>query len=85
MAAEFLEHAGEEQGHADHIAARIVQLGGAPDFDPQGLHARSHSEYVAGENLMDIIREDLVAERIAIDSYSEMIRYIRRRKSTPTT
>ena len=63
VAAEFLEHAGEEQGHADQIAARIVQLGGEPDFSPQGLHARSHSEYVAGENLMDMIREDLVAER----------------------
>jgi bacterioferritin len=83
VAAEFLEHAGEEQAHADQIAARIVQLGGAPDFDPQGLHARSHSEYVAGENLTDMIREDLVAERVAIDSYGEMIRYIG--DSDPTT
>ena len=85
VAAEFLAHAGEEQGHADQIAARIVQLGGAPDFDPQGLHARSHSEYVAGENLMEMIREDLVAERVAIDSYSEMIRYIGDSDSTTRT
>ena len=83
VAAEFLEHASEEQAHADLIAARIVQLGGAPDFDPQGLHTRSHSEYVAGESLIDMIREDLVAERIAIDSYGEMIRYIG--NSDPTT
>ena len=85
VAAEFLAHAGEEQGHADQIAARIVQLGGAPDFNPQGLHARSHSEYVAGENLMEMIREDLVAERVAIDSYSEMIRYIGDSDSTTRT
>ena len=83
VAAEFLEHAAEEQGHADQIAARIVQLGGAPDFDPKGLTGRSHSEYVAGESLMDMIREDLVAERIAIDTYGEMIRYIG--NSDPTT
>ena len=83
VAAELLAHAGEEQGHADQIAARIVQLGGAPDFDPQGLHARSQSEYVGGVNLMGMIREDLVAERIAIDSYSQMIRYIG--DSDPTT
>ena len=85
VAAEFLAHASEEQGHADQIAARIVQLGGAPDFDPQGLHARSHSEYVAGANLMGMIREDLVAERIAIDSYSEIIRYIGDSDSTTRT
>ena len=76
VAAEFLEHANEEQGHADLIAARITQLGGSPDFDPQGLHARSHTEYVEGGNLGDMIREDLVAERIGIESYGEMIRYI---------
>ena len=63
VAAEFLEHANEEQGHADQIAARIVQLGGEPDLNPEGLHARSHSEYVDGENLLDMISEDLVAER----------------------
>jgi len=75
VAAEFLEHAGEEQEHADRIAERIVQLGGAPDFAPDSLSARSHSEYVEGNSLIDMIREDLAAERIAIDSYREMIRY----------
>jgi bacterioferritin len=76
VAAEFLEHAGEEQGHADQLAARIAQLGGAPDFAPQGLHLRAHSAYVEGTSLVDMIKEDLIAERIAIESYSEMIRYI---------
>jgi bacterioferritin len=61
--------------HADSIAHRIVQLKGEPDFNPQGLLSRSHAEYVEGENLTDMIREDLVAERIAIDSYREMIAY----------
>ncbi len=75
VADEFLEHALEEQGHADEIAERITQLGGEPDFDPQGLTTRSHSEYVAGDTLLDMIREDLVAERVAIESYTEMIRY----------
>lgn len=83
VAAEFLEHADEEQGHAAQIAARIRQLGGAPDFSPNGLQARSHSEYVEGESLMEMIKENLVAERIAIESYSEMIRYIG--DSDPTT
>lgn len=73
---EFLEHAQEEQEHADRIAARIVQLGGKPDFSPQGLSDRSHSEYVEGNSLEEMIREDLVAERIAIETYGEMIRYI---------
>lgn len=76
VAAEFLVHANEEQQHADQIAARIVQLRGEPDFNPEGLTLRSHAEYVEGENLIDMIKEDLVAERIAIDSYGEMIRYI---------
>ncbi len=76
VAAEFHQHALEEQGHADQIAARIVQLGGAPDFAPDGLTSRSHAEYVAGENLTDMIQANLVAERIAIDSYGEMIRYL---------
>jgi bacterioferritin len=76
IAQEFLEHANEEQGHADQIAARIVQLGGAPNFSPDGLSTRSHAEYVEGENLIDMIKEDLVAERIAIDSYREMINYM---------
>jgi len=76
VAAEFLVHANEEQGHADLIAARIVQLKGEPDFNPEGLATRSHAEYVEGENLIDMIKEDLVAERIAIDSYGEMITYV---------
>jgi len=75
VANEFLAHANEEQGHADRIADRITQLGGAPDFNPQGLVTRSHSEYVEGTNLTDMIRENLVAERIAIESYTEIIRY----------
>ena len=74
--AEFLQHAAEEQAHADQIASRIVQLGGEPNFSPEGILSRSHSEYAEGETLLDMIREDLVAERIAIDSYAEMIRWI---------
>lgn len=73
---EFLEHADEEQEHADEIAERITQLDGEPDLNPEGLVDRSHSEYVEGTTLVDMIREDLVAERIAIDSYSEIIRYL---------
>lgn len=73
---EFLEHANEEQEHADRIAARIVQLGGAPNFSPEGLTMRSHAEYVEGETLKDMIQEDLIAERIAIESYREMVLYI---------
>ncbi len=73
--AEFLEHAGEEQEHADRIAERIMQLGGAPNFSPEGMTSRSHSEYAEGETLRDMIEEDLVAERIAIDSYKEMAAY----------
>src|SRR4051812_47950003 len=73
---EFLEHANEEQAHADLIAQRITQLGGAPDLNPDGLLSRSHSEYVEGTTLGDMIREDLVAERVAIDSYNEIIRYL---------
>jgi bacterioferritin len=76
IAAEFLQHANEEQGHADQIAGRIVQLGGSPNFSPEGLLTRSHSEYVEGQTLLDMIKEDLVAERVAIDSYTEMIRYV---------
>ena len=75
VAAEFLEHANDEQGHADQIAQRIVQLQGEPNFNPEGLLMRSHAEYVEGTTLTDMIREDLVAERIAIDSYREMIKY----------
>jgi bacterioferritin len=76
VAEEFLEHANDEQGHADQIAARIVQLGGLPNYSPEGLLSRSHSEYVEGKTLVDMMKEDLVAERVAIDSYSEMIRYL---------
>jgi bacterioferritin len=75
VATEFLEHANEEQGHADSIAQRIVQLKGEPNFNPEGLLTRSHAEYVEGTSLTDMIKEDLVAERIAIDSYREMITY----------
>ena len=83
IAAEFLQHANEEQAHADQIAARIIQLGGAPNFSPEGMTQRAHSEYVEGTDLISMIREDLVAERIAIDSYSKIIRYIG--DSDPTT
>lgn len=76
VAAEFLEHANEEQGHADEIAQRITQLEGTPNFSPDGLATRSHSEYVEGDDLVDMIKENLVAERIAIETYSEMIRYL---------
>jgi len=76
VAAEFLQHSNDEQGHADLIAQRIVQLGGAPNFSPEGLLTRSHAEYVEGETLSDMIKEDLVAERIAIDSYRDIIRYL---------
>jgi bacterioferritin len=76
VAAEFLEHANEEQQHADQIAERITQLNGEPNFDPEGLATRSHSEYVEGTTLLDMIREDLVAERVAIESYAEIVRYL---------
>ena len=76
VAAEFLQHANDEQAHADQIAQRIVQLGGEPNFSPEGMLSRSHSEYVEGTSLVDMIQEDLVAERIAIDSYREMIHYL---------
>jgi bacterioferritin len=76
VAQEFLEHATEEQGHADRIAERITQIGGSPNFSPEGLATRSHSEYVEGDTLVDMIREDLVAERVAIESYSEIVRYL---------
>src|SRR5579883_1634387 len=83
VAEEFLEHANQEQDHADRIAERITQLGGEPDLDPKGLLTRSHSEYVEGSSLREMITEDLVAERIAIDSYTEMIHYIG--EDDPTT
>jgi bacterioferritin len=82
VAAEFLQHATEEQQHADQIAERITQLGGAPDFSPEGLTSRSHAEYVEGDSLEDMIKEDLVAERIAIDSYREIVEYLGTKDST---
>jgi bacterioferritin len=74
--AEFLQHANEEMAHADLLAKRIVELGGEPDFSPDGLSVRSHAEYVAGDTVNAMIKEDLVAERIAIESYREMIAYL---------
>lgn len=82
-AAEFLEHAAQEQEHADRIAARIVQLGGEPDFAPERLASRSHSEYTQGKSLRSMLEDNLVAERIAIESYGEMIRFIG--QGDPTT
>ncbi len=82
VAAEFLQHATEEQAHADEIARRIVQLGGAPNLSPEGMLSRSHSEYVEGATLLEMIREDLVAERVAIDSYREMIAFLGTNDST---
>jgi bacterioferritin len=79
---EFLEHSREEQDHADLIAERIIQLGGEPNFDPTGLASRSHAEYKAGVTLEDMIVEDLVAERVAIESYREMVEYIGRHDSS---
>jgi bacterioferritin len=79
---EFLEHAQQELEHADRIAARIVQLDGEPDFNPRSLTERSHAEYVPGDTLESMIREDLIAERIAIDSYRQMIAYIGPHDST---
>jgi bacterioferritin len=76
IADEFLIHSNEEQGHADQLATRIVQLGGEPDFAPDSLSSRSHAEYVPGKDLLEMIKEDLVAERIAIDSYRELIQYL---------
>ncbi len=80
--AEFLEHAQQEQEHANRISERIVQLGGEPDLNPDTLTMRAHAEYKAGHNLRDMVKEDLVAERIAIDSYREMINYIGDRDTT---
>lgn len=80
---EFLEHATQEMQHADQIAERIVQLGGEPDLDPQTLRQRSHAEYRLGRTVQEMVRENLVAERIAIDSYREMIQFIG--DSDPTT
>ncbi len=83
VAAEFLEHANEELLHADRIAERIVQLRGEPNFSPDGLSLRSHAEYVEGNTLKEMIKEDLIAERVAIESYREMVAYIA--EKDPTT
>jgi bacterioferritin len=83
IASELLTHANEEQAHADRLAERIVQLGGEPNFDPEGLVSRSHSDYVAGTDLKSMLSEDLVAERIAIETYTEIIRYVG--EQDPTT
>ncbi len=83
VAAEFLQHANEEQLHADQIALRITQLQGSPNFDPQGLATRSHAEYDDSTGLLDMVREDLIAERIAIESYSEIITWLG--SNDPTT
>jgi bacterioferritin len=79
---EFMKHSQEEQRHADQLAERIVQLGGAPNFNPKGILDRSHSEYEEGESLADMIEEDLIAERIAIESYREIVQYIGDKDST---
>ena len=82
IAQEFLAHSNEELAHADRLALRIVQLGGEPDLNPDTLTERSHAEYVVGTNLKDMIKEDLVAERIAIESYRGMIEHIGNSDST---
>lgn len=82
-ASEFLEHANQEAEHADKLAERIVQLGGEPEFNPDLLTRNSHAQYVAGNTLKEMVYEDLVAERIAIDSYREIIQYIG--EKDPTT
>lgn len=81
--AEFLQHAKEEMVHADRIAKRITELGGEPDFSPDGLSSRSHAEYVSGDSLLSMIKEDLIAERIAIESYREMVAFLA--NNDPTT
>ena len=82
VADEFLAHSNEELEHADSLASRIVQLGGEPDFSPQGLDSRSHAQYMPGTTLFDMVREDLVAERIAIQSYRETVQYLDGKDST---
>ncbi len=80
---EFLAHAKEEMAHADRIAKRITELGGEPDFSPDGLSERSHAEYVPGDTLVSMIKENLIAERIAIESYREFVAYLA--ENDPTT
>jgi bacterioferritin len=81
--AEFLQHAKEEMGHADQIAKRITELGGEPDFSPDSLSSRSHAEYIPGDSLVSMIKENLIAERIAIESYREMVTFLA--NNDPTT
>jgi bacterioferritin len=81
--AEFLQHANDEQQHADWVAERITQLNGEPNFNPEGMASRSHSQYQEGSSLIEMIREDLVAERIAVQSYSEIARWLG--EDDPTT
>lgn len=76
IAAEFLEHANQEQAHADQIATRITQLGGTPNYNPEGLAARAHAEYAEGRSLREMIQQDLVAERVAVQLYGEMVRWL---------
>ena len=80
---EFLQHAKEEMAHADRIAKRITELGGEPNFSPDGLSSRSHAEYMPGDSLISMIKEDLIAERIAIESYRELVAYLG--NNDPTT
>ena len=80
---EFLQHAKEEMAHADRLAKRIVELGGEPNFSPDGLSSRSHAEYIPGDSLISMIKEDLIAERIAIESYRELVAYLA--NNDPTT
>jgi bacterioferritin len=83
VADEFAEHAAQEQAHADRVAKRITELGGNPNFNPEGLHTRSHAEYKEAASLEEMIREDLIAERIAISTYSEIVRWLA--NDDPTT
>ena len=82
VAAEFLQHANDELGHADQVARRITQLQGSPNFDPDGLAGRSHAQYDASDDLLAMVREDLVAERVAVQSYQEIVRWLGDRDST---
>ncbi len=83
IAQEFLTHANAEQMHADWVSVRIAQLGGVPNWDPQGLATRAHAAYVQGESLRQMIEENLVAERVAIETYSEIVRWLE--NDDPTT
>jgi len=84
VAQEFLQHANEEMMHADQVAARITQLRGEPNFSPDGLRTRAHSEYVEGGDLLDMVKEDLVAERVAVATYQEIIRWLGDKDPTTT-